>query len=153
MLNWRSGKGDGATPPKAITLSAPVGAAGLVIEASHRDDKYTEVEADSATRTIMWLFQKDNAAARTIREEAEAARLNGVTPARFAEAAKSLETTEKEALITRLWALCAYADHEEAEAVSFISSIADVFGIPHVRARALRPTPVQAPAEEKRASS
>lgn len=142
MLKWISEKlfpndGDGNTV--APSLSPEVGAAGLLIEAAHRDSTYTEVEKDLATQALMKLFLMDNPAAVALRQEAEMAQSKATTMMGFASAARGLELEVKEALITRLWAITGSDQQDTVAESALVRSVIDVFGISQDRGRALKP--------------
>ena len=141
MLQWLSEKlfpddGDGNT--QASPVRPEVGAAALLIEAAHRDGKYTEVEKDLATSAAMKLFNLNKMEAVELIKEAWAAQKDAPYMMRFAAAAKDLDADQREQLVTRLWWIIDSDREDTVTESQLIHSIVDVLEISQERAKALR---------------
>lgn len=141
MLQWLSEKlfpndGDGNTHHTPVRPE--VGAAALMVEAAHRDGKYTEVEKDLATSAAMKLFNLNKMEAVELIKEAWAAQKVAPYMMRFAMAAKELGPDQREQLVTRLWWII---DSDRVDTINeslLIHSVIDILGISRERAKALR---------------
>ena len=131
------GDGDGNTHPPR--LSPAEGAAGLLIEAARRDGRYTEIEADLVTASLMKLMHVPKPEAAAMRRAAEAAQEKSTTVMGFAAAAAGLPTDEREQLITAIWAITTSDDHRSQMERELLGTVSEVFEMPRARIDALRP--------------
>ena len=130
--------GDGNTSPP--TLSPEVGAAGLLIEAAHRDGAFTEVEQDLVTAALMKLFRLTNPKAKALREEAASAQAASTTSMTFAAAAKGLPADLREGLVTQMWTVADSDDDLSGMEREVMGTVQTMFGLSRERLLALRPS-------------
>ena len=129
--------GDGETHPAPLT--ADIGAAGLLIEASLRDGAYTEVERDLVTGTLMKLFRLPRPKAVELRKTAEAAQARSTTIMGFATSAAKLSADDRAQLVTCLWQILGSDDAEHAPESQVLGTTESVFGLTRQQLLALRP--------------
>ncbi|MEM6650137.1 MAG: TerB family tellurite resistance protein [Pseudomonadota bacterium] len=118
--------------------SSDIGAAGVLVRAASENGSYTEIEEGRVTRALMKLFHMNNAAAATLRREAEDLLEQSTSLVSMATAAKELDSDKKEALMSHAWSLVEAQNEDVVGQSIFMRGIADIFGFTPERTRALR---------------
>ena len=131
--------GDGEGDAKPPTLTAELGAAGLMVEASQQSGAYTEVERQGVAGALMKLFRLPGPKATALRAEAEALQAQSTTVLGFATAAADLAPDDRDQLVTMLWSLIRSDGSVTATEHQVLGTVATVFGMSRERLEALRP--------------
>lgn len=93
----------GDRPKQSESLSLELAVAALLVEAARADEDYTDLERALVDRAIADQFSLDDAGARSLRLEAEAAQAEAHDIHRFTKIAKSMPREDKLSLLERLW--------------------------------------------------
>jgi uncharacterized tellurite resistance protein B-like protein len=137
LADWLSSHGrEGDTNPPVRTPQQ--GAAGLLVAAAHREGRYSLVEEEAVTASLMKLFMIGNPEASALRQEAEALVEESVSFLPFADAAKKLPEDDQAALLRQLWTVLTLGGEVSGENPLF-SRVRDILGFSPAEADALKP--------------